>query len=102
MAKKTLAPRLTDEEVDALVQDFEMCPRADVDRAVAELREARAVLAALKAAGCPPSTDVEGAYVCAFCGGGMIGYKTTPQREWWYEHRDVDGEPCPWVRIESL
>lgn len=62
-----------------------------------ELRRHRAILADLKAEGCPTSDDGAGGAVCAYCEGPMIDTAGEPE----YDHRPMDGEPCLWPRIES-
>ncbi len=73
------------------------CP---VLEAVAEIRRHRALLADLKAEGCPTmSLGDESGDICHYCGADakFVSGESWPQ----IDHRPMeDGQPCLWLRIE--
>lgn len=97
-------PRLTDAQLDDMEGGgWGLDPSEVYAKAAAEIRESRALIAALKADGCPhydkdPSDPWSPRLVCAYCDGPAVD---VPGAEPRFDHRPMeDGSLCLWERIE--
>lgn len=118
-----MTDRLTDEQLDEIVEDAQRAAVVGGQdfwplRLIAELREARALIAALNAEGCPgrdaeepdavpiPGGEIRaavGQQECVYCGGKeILSTLEAPMLELAFAHRPMeDGSPCLWERISN-